>query len=79
MTAQRGGSPAPSRGAYIIIPQRERNVNMKKSYYFWLCSLVFFVVISKAAHSKLFAVAGIVNALLVLCYIAERVWAIYHE
>ena len=52
---------------------------MKKTYYFWLCSLAFFVMISKATHSKLFAAAGIINALLVLYYVIERAWKIYHE
>jgi len=46
---------------------------------FYVCSMIIFAIIARTTGSRLVAAAGILNALLVLYYVAERIWIIYHE
>jgi len=51
---------------------------MKKND-FWIYSLIVFTILAKTTHNKLFAIVGILNALLVLYHVAARLWEVYHE
>ena len=46
---------------------------------FWFFSMIALTIIAKSTHNKIFAVAGILNALLVLYNIGVKLWEAYRD
>lgn len=45
----------------------------------WLFSMIALLILSKTTHNKIFAIAGILNAILVLYNVGIELWGMYRD